>query len=161
MKTIKLFNGKEVLVDEEDYRYLCKYTWSYQKTKSGKEYARREKEIKGKRTVFLMHREILSVKKGQEIDHINGNGLDNRKNNLRLCIHQQNMMNRKLHKNNTSGYKGVWKVKRKDKEKWIAEIWVNTQKINLGAFFDIRQAAEKYNEAANLYFGKFANLNII
>ena len=55
-----------------------------------------------------MHRYILNLKKGDMIDHINGNGLDNRRSNLRICTHTQNQANRRLSKNNTSGYKGVW-----------------------------------------------------
>ena len=106
-----------------------------------------------------MHREILKCPKGLFIDHINRNGLDNRKNNLRVCSKSQNMMNTLIPKNNTSGYKGVSWSKR-DK-KWMAYIKIKNKFNNLGYFNIKEQAALAYNDAAKKYHGEFARLNKI
>lgn len=92
-----------------------------------------------------------------DIDHVDGNGLNNAITNLRLCTKTQNMGNRKPNKNNTSGYKGVSWDKRK--KKFRAQIRQSGKCKFLGYFDTIEQAAEAYNQAAVVYFGSFANLN--
>ena len=105
--------------------------------------------IKGK--TFYLHKLLNSEYK----DHKNGNTLDNRRNNLRAATHSQNSYNQKLAKNNTSGYKGVFK----DKNRWRAAIMVNDSTVSLGSFKCKEQAALNYDMAAKKYFGKFAKLN--
>jgi hypothetical protein len=93
---------------------------------------------------------------GIEVDHINGNTLDNRKSNLRLCSHKENGRNRKLNKNNTSGAKGVnWD---KHALKWKCEIRINTKKLYLGLFAEIEQAKKAYAEASKKYHGEYGRI---
>lgn len=92
-----------------------------------------------------------------QTDHINGNTLDNRKENLRICSIAENGRNRKIQKNNTSGYSGVSYMK--GVCKWQATICVNKNKIYLGVFETAEESARAYDSAAKEYFGEFARLN--
>ncbi len=106
-----------------------------------------------------MHREILGLDHGdrRQVDHINGDGLDNRKENLRICDTSKNVINRSIGKINTSGYKGVnW---RKKSKKWVARIGFNNKRIYLGDFNNKEDAARAYDTAALKYYGEFAKLN--
>ena len=95
--------------------------------------------------------------KGMATDHINGDGLDNRKQNLRICTHAENLRNRRLGKNNTSGYKGVsW---HKLHKLWYAHISHNKKLMSLGYFKDKEEAAKAYDRKAIELFGEFAKLN--
>ncbi len=99
----------------------------------------------------------LGVGRGVLVDHINHNGLDNRKSNLRLCTGSQNIINCFLIKSNTSGYKGVsWDKKNK---KWLVVIRVNGRKTHIGRYACIKEAAFAYDVEAIKYHGEFANLN--
>lgn len=110
-----------------------------------------------KRRTIYMHRAIMGAQRGNDIDHINRNGLDNRRVNLRVCTCAQNQCNRGPQVNNKSGYKGVsWK---KDKSKWNALIYVGGKKIHLGYYDDLDDAAIAYNRAAIEKHGEFAWLN--
>lgn len=151
MKTIPLYKTDLVaIVDDEDYESLSKYRWLLHKAG----YAiRREK---GK--TILMHRCLIAVPAGMQVDHINHNGLDNRKNNLRPCTMAQNQRNRGVSKSNTSGCKGVYWNRKTNK--WVAQIVSNqNEKTYLGSFLDIKDAARGYDEAAKKYHGEFAKLN--
>jgi hypothetical protein len=106
-----------------------------------------------------MHREIIRTPRHLVVDHINHNGLDNRKANLRPATRAQNNYNRLIikRKDSSSKYKGVsWK---KEYKKWQAQIYVNGQFKFLGYFEDEIQAAKAYDEAAKKYYGRFACLN--
>ena len=159
MKVLELSQGLKSIVDDEDYEFLSKYKWSALRRTNGLFYAirtRKKLEPKGSRMIYL-HREILKAKKGQFIDHINNDSLDNRKQNLRFCSKKENCRNRLITTKNTSGYKGVvWHTIAK---KWIASIKVNQKYIYLGLFIDKKQAAKAYNNAAIKYFGEFCKLN--
>lgn len=109
---------------------------------------------RGKRKILLLHREIMKAPPGLCVDHINGDPLDNRRANLRLCTHAQNMKNRRLHRNNTSGFKGVWRRR----NRWRAEIKVEGQRISLGTFATIEEAAAAYAEGAHRFHGEFARI---
>lgn len=158
-RTIPLTQGYEAIVDDEDYATLSAHKWCIQqykdKNRSTKVYAKRSYNSKQ----VTMHRFILSPPKGVSVDHINGNGLDNRRENLRLSTKQQNAANRPKDrvKNATSKYKGVYFNKATNK--WIARIHVDGKGIHLGSFLDEKQAAAVYNEAAIKSFGEFACLN--
>lgn len=159
MKKIKLSNCAEyALVDDGDYKSLLPYTWR----KNAQGYAVRRvytRISKGVRhaTDIRMHRQIMGEPKGMEIDHEDNNGLNNQKSNLRVATHWQNLANRALQKNNTSGYRGVsWS---KQANKWWAQIYVNSRTIHLGLFDDIKDAARAYNKAAIERYGEFARLN--
>ena len=113
-----------------------------------------------------MHREITNAPKGMQVDHINGNTLDNRKENLRVCTRSQNMMNRGKQNNNKSGYKGVSYMKKKDPnyeypKPWRAQIKcpTNQKVIHLGCYKYPEQAARAYDKKAIELFGEYAQLN--
>ena len=101
-----------------------------------------------------IHRFILDCNKNDVVDHINGNTLDNRKQNLRICSQQQNTMNNSnIRSNNTSGYKGVtWD---KSKNKWTAQITVNYKNIHLGRYDKIEDAIKERQKAEIKYFGEY------
>ena len=156
--------GKFALVDDEDFEVLNKFKWhlkpsdlSYNPEKIG--YAKRGTRKEGKYTNVIMHRVILKAEEGEICDHANGNTLDNRKENLRICTFKENSINSKKPRGNTSGFKGVsWN---KPANKWIVFIAGDTKRIYLGLFSDKLEAAKVYNEAALKYHGEFARLNVI
>jgi GTP:adenosylcobinamide-phosphate guanylyltransferase len=157
MKEIKLTQDKIALVDDEDFEYLNQFKWCV--SKSGHSfYAQTIRKVK-----IRMHREIMKTQLenniGKIIDHIDGNGLNNQKYNLRTCTRAENGRNRHS-VNNSSGYLGVFKIKSK-KEKWKVQIVVNKKSIYIGTFKDKKDAAKAYNEAAIKYHGEFARPNII
>jgi hypothetical protein len=161
-KTIKLDKEKETIIDDEDYESLIQYDWRYDNVGTSNEYARRRGfPGEGKSGGIFMHRLIMKANKGDLVDHINGDGLDNRKNNLRLSTKSTNGMNRGKQQNNKSGYKGVsWCKKGK---KWTARI--KSKEIGkylfLGYFESKEAAASAYNEAAKKYHKEFAFINKI
>ena len=159
MKKIKLTQGKHALVDDDDFEFLNQWRWCAHKQRNGIFYAVRSSDTKQKRMMGWMHRIVLNTSKGMETDHINNDGLDNRKINLRVCTRSENLCNRARFKNNTSGFKGVsWY---KPYEKWTARITVNQKTIFLGYFNDLQQAALAYNKAAVKHQGEFAQLNCL
>lgn len=160
MKEIQLTQGKVALVDDEDFDYL--YQWKWYACKSGNTfYANRyDKNLNNKKIKIYMHRFITkNINKKMHTDHINRNGLDNRKINLRICTNSQNSSNRGLQINNTTGFKGVYYAK--NINKFRAIIVVNRIKKTLGSYIDPIDAARAYNNAAQKYHGEFANLNKI
>jgi len=159
-KEIKLTQGKVVLVDDEDFEYLNQWKWCVRKDHNTFYALRRGIKSEGIlwRKTILMHRDIISTPKRKITDHINGNGLDNRKENLRICNHTESNRNRKLQKNNTSGYKGVHKIKFNE---YRAKIYINGKVKYLGTYNILEEAAKAYNEAALIHHGEFARLNII
>lgn len=150
---VSLTKGMNSIIDEDDYERINKWSWC--STSDG--YAKRKRCVDGKQTTILMHRFILNAPAGTQVDHINGNKLDNRKSNLRFCDNKQNSANSKKRKDNSSGYKGVYYAK-KDK-KWIANICIDGKSINLGRFDSAQDAAIKYNSCAKVAFGEFARIN--
>lgn len=152
---IPLTKGYFATIDKED-EDLLQYKWCAV-VKGKRIYAKRDALINGKRISIYLHRAIsekflvLKQLKNERIDHIDGNGLNNVRSNLRVCTHSQNMMNRPKNSNNTSGYKGVWKKS----NRWRADIWVNSKKINLGSYRTIEEARDAYIEASKKYHGEF------
>jgi len=153
---IPLTQGKFAIVDKCDYAWLNKHKWYYTQG-----YAlRHSKRINGRQKTIYMHRAILErqgFKDFVHTDHVNGDGLDNRRNNLRPATVSQNQHNQKKSENNTSGFKGVSRHKRD--QKWQATIQINGKRRHLGYFDDLKKAAKAYNKAAKKYHKEFAYLN--
>ncbi len=150
--TIPCRNEKEILIDELDYDLFNTYKWSIYTRKNNVWYARTR--IDGE--AVLLHRLIMQVSKGEEIDHINHNGLDNRRSNLRICTPAQNRANMQKHKG-VSKYKGVGK----SRNRYRAYIMQDYSQTHLGMFDTEEEAAFAYNQAALELFGEFAHLNKI
>jgi hypothetical protein len=155
MNTLELSKGYVSIVDENDYPELSKTKWSY----NGCGYAIRAiwNPPKKKNHYILLHRQIMNPAKGQDVDHIKGNKLDNRRANLRLCSRSQNKANVGLKRTNTSGFKGVSFFKQT--KRWRARIKVDYKATHLGFFPDKESAAKAYDAAAILHFGRFAQTN--
>lgn len=148
---------KWAFVDDEDYEWLSRNRWFAHKGNSSF-YAYRGLRIrKGLRQMFPMHRAILQAKKGQLVDHVNGNGLDNRRQNLRIATKGQNSMNSRRRKTNISGFIGVCWCRQTNR--WRAEITRGGTTYWLGRFDTKEEAARKRDEAAKKHHGKFARLN--
>jgi hypothetical protein len=151
IRFIPLTKGKVAIVDAEDYEWLSKYKWHAVYTGS-KFYAYR---CRNKRSIS-MHRMIMGEPKGKVVDHIDGNSLNNRRSNLRICTTAQNMRNRRL-TGGVSRYKGVYFIKRLNK--WKAVITFNSKSIHIGCFSDEISAGKAYDKKAKELFGEFAYLN--
>ena len=156
MKLVPLTKGFFAIVDDEDFEWLSRYRWCVNLSNAPRAY--RPYLSDEKHGVIYMHREIIRARACEIVDHINGNSLDNRKQNLRIATAQQNAWNSKMRKNR-HGFKGVQFRDDLKKKPWKAAITVNRRSKNLGYFATKELAAKAYNEAAIKYFGKFARLN--
>lgn len=175
MKEIKLTQGKVALVDDEDFEYLNKWKWHAKKDKHTF-YAQRTIWDKNHSKSIKMHRVILNLNDADGFcaDHIDRNGLNNQKINLRKCSFIENMCNRVKQKNSksTSKYKGVSLFVSRNyskkklmyiygEPKFIARIGIGNSVFRIGTFETEEAAAIAYNEAAKKYHGEFAALNIV
>ena len=159
-KEIQLTRGQVSLVDDEDYERANKYKWHTARSEpNGKPYVKTTKQANNKKKNIRLHRFIISAKDGEEVDHINGDTLDNRRCNLRICTHSQNMANTGAYSTNTSGYKGV--SFEKSTAKWRAGIMRGGKHYSLGLHTTPELAAIAYNKAAVQYYGEFAYQNVI
>jgi hypothetical protein len=155
---IVLSCGMVTKVDSEDYPFLAQFIWHPFKHGRGTVcVARPGPKVDGKNTTIYLHRLVMKAEKGDVVDHINRDPLDNRLVNLRVCSHRENMLNRKGNHGSVSGFKGV-ALKR---NKWRARIKVYGKEKSLGSFDTKEQAALAYNKAAAEHFGAFAYLNPI
>lgn len=150
----------KTLVDDEDYEYLSKYNWCADRHRNTY-YVHRVELINGKKVKFKMHRVIMNLHGSNLIvDHIDGNGLNNCKSNLRICTSSQNSMNRSPIKNTSSKYKGVYL--HRESNKWAAGISAKGKKPKyLGLHKTEEEAALAYNSAAIEMHGEFAKLNVV
>jgi len=153
-RLIPLTQDKFAIVDAEDYERLSRYKWHASK-KGRCWYAASQRSKKR----LTMHRVILNAPRGLVVDHINHNGLDNRRKNLRLCTVAQNNQNSRPHirLNKLSKYKGV--TFDKNRNLFNASIRQNKKGYFLGGFKEERDAAKAYDKKARELFGKFAYLN--
>ena len=190
MKKIKLWENKDTLsdkvalIDDEDYEKVM----SALGPRSKKWYAHcppgaTHYAMTGSRLV-TMHRVVMDAPKGMDVDHINGDTLDNRKQNLRLCTRSQNCMNKKLRSDSQSGYKGVYEIKKPQKHKYVSrktgEVTYHysmpkkrfqayiadpnspakrKKHIRLGCYATKEEAARAYDKKAKELHGEFARLN--
>ena len=148
-RIIPLMHGLYAIVDAADYEWLSQYRWVLW----GAGYAGRHAPGK----TILMHREIMQAPAGMVVDHINGNRLDNRRCNLRICTRPQNVRNAAKRSGCLSQYKGV-SFDRKMNQ-WFATIWFEGRSIALGHYHDEADAARAYDRAAVELFGEYAWLN--
>lgn len=157
MRTIPLTKGVFAVVDDDWFEMLSLVAWQCSDNRKGNQYA--VKSLAGNKTDF-MHRIIADAKKHELVDHINGNGLDNRRCNLRICSSLQNNANaRKTRKKTSSKYKGVTWHSRDCK--WQVQANGTQKKIYIGYFDSEKDAALAYNDYAIKTWGEFAKLNII
>ncbi len=144
----KKYGSAIVMVDDEDFETLSKSIWRVVRYKTN-EYAVSSK-------YGSMHRILLNLADNEFCDHKDGNGLNNQKDNLRRCTRGQNACNKRIQKNNRTGFKGVIATKT---GKFMAIIQPNKKAITLGTFHTKIEAAKAYNDAAIKHFGEFAFLN--
>ena len=154
MSFIPLTQGKFAVVDESDVKMLSEWSWCV----NAYGYARRAYRVGGKLTEMWMHRYILGAEPGKDVDHINGDKLDNRRCNLRICTRSQNLMNKRVSNSHTSRYKGVFWEKRH--KRWVAKISCAGKQHYLGEYKDEWDAACSYNAKALELFGEFSRLNV-
>ncbi|MHC4109652.1 MAG: AP2/ERF family transcription factor [Planctomycetota bacterium] len=153
---IPLTRGEFAKVDPEDYIWLSQFRW-YCNKRPHTSYAIRNAGEGAERRKVLMHREIARTPRHLVCDHINRQGLDNRKQNLRNCTKRENNLNQAGHRGSVSKYKGVYWKKREGR--WAACIKSEGKKRHLGYFDSETEAAKGYDEAARKYHKEFASLN--
>jgi hypothetical protein len=148
-KEIQLSRGKVALVDDDDFEYLNQYYWNALNPVPGYYYAART--VRG--GTILMHREILNAPKSVLVDHVDGNGLNNQKYNLRTADHTINALNRRKNSNNKSGHRNVC---------WILDAWRVQLAVNgknhlfPEKFADVDKAGEFAKQMREKYYGKYA-----
>lgn len=150
MKEIRLTQDRVAIVDDDLHDWLNQWKWYY---KQG--YACRNEYVPIHRTI-RMHVVINQTPDGYSTDHMNGNKLDNRRNNLRTVNHHQNGLNRGLQINNTSGFKGVYWHKRD--RKWRAQVRINGKKTYIGAYADKQDAALAIEAAIKKHHGEYGRI---
>lgn len=155
-KTIELTQGYSALVDDADYPILSAFKWCAALMPDHRYvYAVRSEYTRDSRRTVFMHREIAEAGPGTYVDHINQDTLDNRRANLRLCSHSENLRNSRGHRNRLSRYKGV----SRQGGRWRALIQIDGKQHYLGGFKSEEDAASAYNAAAIQRDGEFARLN--
>lgn len=158
MKEIQLSQGKVALIDDDDFERVNQFKWSFGVSKRDKTIYVKRRDW-SKKEYIKLHRFILNAPKNKQVDHIDGNGLNNQKSNLRLCSQSENKRNSKIYSNNTSGYKGV--TFSRSNSKWIARVMVNKKYVNFGSYKTKEEAAIAYNNAAIKHYGNFARINVL
>lgn len=157
MKLIQLRRGEFAKIDDEDFDLVSKYKW-YANKNGRTKYAKSTTRNNNVQTIVLMHRLVFQGEiKGKQIDHIDGDGLNNQKSNLRICSYSENQMNRKPRTDTLSKFKGV--TFRPRERKWYASIKINGKSKTLGRFEVEIDAAITYDNAAKELFGEYARLN--
>jgi len=155
---VKLNRGFVAFIDSDDIEMVNLYNWNVMFSRRT-QYALTLDDF-GHR--LLMHRQIIDAPRGTQVDHVNGNGLDNRRCNLRFATAQQNAANAAKPRISgcTSIYKGVYlELSGQRKKRWRAGIRVDSKRIHLGSFATEAEAAVAYNKAATEHFGEYARLN--
>lgn len=156
MKEIPLTRNLAAIVDDDDFEWLTQWKW-YAANLHGN-YVVAERAIwLPRRRVILMHRAIMNAPDGKVVDHINGNTLDNRRCNLRICDQAENALNQRKKRGTRSRYKGVfWDPVN---HKWCAQMTFRGKHIWLGRHAMEIDAARAYDRGAVEHFGEFARLN--
>lgn len=160
MIEVPLTQGKVALIDDEDAERVLTYKWTLcaiPRPNKTTYYARRGTQRGGKNKTILLHRFILDAPDGLQVDHINGDSLDNRRSNLRLATNAQNHCNMPATRPNQLGFRGIETMK--DGRQFKARIKVEGQIIRIGPFSTPEDAARGYDLMAKHYHGEFATLN--
>jgi len=160
MKRIKLTKGQFAIVDDSDFERLNKHKWLALKNRNTW-YAVRHTYRNGIRVTIGMHREIMGIEPGDPrlVDHKNHNGLNNWRENLRICTNSQNHQNENPRRNGSSVFRGVyWN---KAAKKWRAQIRLDGHARYLGSFHSETEAARAYDQKAKELFGEFACVNAV
>lgn len=161
VREIPLTKGYVALVDDEDFERVNAFKWTtyLRKRVDGSVivygYRLTPRDENGSRRSIYLHRFILSAPDGVDVDHINGDGLNCTRSNMRIATRSQNLGNQRAKGTNTSGFKGV----RRHKGRWMAQIGHDWQKHYLGRYDDPAFAAAVYDAAARHFFGPFALTN--
>jgi hypothetical protein len=158
---IPLTQGLFAVVDEADAPSLLRFRWCVSRGSTGGFYAaraRRADEGPGP-FLILMHRALLSAPVGVEVDHVNRDGLDNRRANLRLATKRQNQQNCAKRPHNTTGFKGVIRDGHVPARPFLAQVGIDGRRTFLGRFATAEEAARAYDAAAVKHFGEFARVN--
>ena len=161
MAYVTLANGDEVVIDVADVPLVSREAWKLFTGRNDKKYAHASGRQYGHKGYILLHRLLMGVVdagREVEVDHKNGNGVDCRRDNMRLCTHQQNMWNRSQPRTK-SPYRGVsWNKRRRQ---WRAMIRISGRSITIGSFDDPADAARAYDEKARQLCGEFAVTNFV
>jgi hypothetical protein len=153
VKLIPIFGGAFAMVDDEDFDRLSRHKWHL----NDSSYAVRCDYSNGAMKNIRMHHEVVVRQTGLDVDHIDGDRLNNQRANLRQCTRRQNLQNQTKKRGHTSQYKGVYWLKAN--QKWRAKIVVSGRSKCLGLFMREADAANAYDVAAKQYFGEFACIN--
>lgn len=153
---VALGYNKYALIDAEDAVLVIQYRWSALRVKDITYAATTVRDGKKTRTLYL-HALLMNPPDGMEPDHIDGDGLNNSRSNLRLSTHSQNCCNRRRRRGVKTPFKGVGR--QAGQKNWTARICVNYRKIYLGQFPTAEEAARAYDRAALEHHGEFARLN--
>jgi len=146
--------GKFALVDDKYYKYLMQWEWSLSKTGS-KYYVTRGQTIEGVYRTYYMHREVMKAKKGNVVDHRDGDTLNNLESNLRECKHKNNNRNQVKRKGCSSQYKGVYKYYKQ----WQAQLYSEGKNHYLGLYVSEKEAGLAYDRKAKELYREYAKLN--
>jgi hypothetical protein len=158
VKEIQLTKGMVALVDDEDFNLVSQFNWcALCRSPGGGMYAVRTIGPKQRRQHLSLHGFLMGTRDGLEVDHIDLNGLNCQRSNMRWATRSQNLANKRKTAQNTSGYKGV--SRRARDRRWIATIYVENRPIYLGSFETREEAADAYDDAARKHYGQFARLN--
>lgn len=150
-------------ISPQDAARILQYKWRFIQNKKGRvgqtiRYAVAQEKRDGIYVRLKMHRLILDAPEGTHVDHINGDGLDNRRENIRICTPQLNQANSRKHIVGSSRYKGVaWSAAAR---KWRAYIAVDRKQTHLGLFESEVEAAQAYDQKAREVFGEYAFTNL-
>jgi len=157
--TLELTQGKTALIDECDLPLVSQYSWHAVYRKPCWYAASSSLRRKTGQALYL-HRLIMDAKPDEHVDHKNGNGLDCRRENMRICTNAQNRMNNHS-RTGKSAFKGVWFSAKNANRQWRANISVGDKTVHLGGYETEAEAARAYNAAALKHYGEFACLNEI